>query len=86
MKKLVYRLTYTTHLVYRETGVAVHKVVCGLQNIHKLACGSYFKIQHQQNRILILSPVFQFQDTGRRIEIFPALSIKQYMASSGGRN
>jgi hypothetical protein len=52
VKDLVYRLSYTTGFVYRKYQYTVHKVFCGLQNIHKQPCGSYFLFQCPQNDLL----------------------------------
>ncbi len=50
MKNFVYRLTYSTELVYRKINNVIHKTICGLQNIHKLFCGSYLRFQYPQTR------------------------------------
>lgn len=46
MSVFVYRRTFSIAFVYRIFNIMIHKVLCGLQNIHKLFCGSYFAFQY----------------------------------------
>lgn len=43
------------HFVDTECKYNIHKVICGVQNIHKRCCGAYFQLQYPQGRFSRLS-------------------------------
>ena len=57
MKLIVYRLTYSSLFVYRETIFIVRKFLCNVEHFHKLSCGWYSRFYHPQNR-------FSYQSCG----------------------
>ena len=53
----VYRPASSNDFVYPYFGFTIHKLFCGLQNIHKLLCGYYFAFQYPQNWVFYMDAV-----------------------------